>query len=392
MNAYLSNGKTASSEFDAAIERTMMRHPLEMIPLFRRWPQGFWRDLMYTAIWNTLFALVLSLVWAAFDSGAPLARILKYNFVVAQCIGFTIQFLFVIILNLVPISPRSSFFARAVYFSAIPMAGVYAGYWISSVILGWGDLQAMLLTARGALGIALLSIVLSSIVFAILLPRERAARAQMLVAQEQARVAAAEREATIARMQLLEAQVEPHFLYNTMAHVVSLIDAEPAAARRMLERLIVLLRFTAGAGSGGGTLQAQADHLRAYLDILALRMGSRLQWTIDISPELAVLPVPPMLLQPVVENAIKHGLEPKVEGGRVAIAARHDGGRLLLIVSDTGLGFGERRAGDSTGLGLANLRARLSTLFGAAAQLTIEDIAPAGTRVTIALPMPAATQ
>jgi len=391
MNAYLSNGKTASSEFDAAIERTMMRHPLEMIPLFRRWPQGFWRDLMYTAIWNTLFALVLSLVWAAFDSGAPLARILKYNFVVAQCIGFTIQFLFVIILNLVPISPRSSFFARAVYFSAIPMAGVYAGYWISSVILGWGDLQAMLLTARGALGIALLSIVLSSIVFAILLPRERAARAQMLVAQEQARVAAAEREATIARMQLLEAQVEPHFLYNTMAHVVSMIDAEPAAARRMLERLILLLRSTAAAGSGG-TLQAQADHLRAYLDILALRMGSRLQWTIDISPELAVLPVPPMLLQPVVENAIKHGLEPKVEGGRVAIAARHDGGRLLLIVSDTGLGFGERRAGDSTGLGLANLRARLSTLFGAAAQLTIEDIAPAGTRVTIALPMPAATQ
>ena len=392
MNASLSNDTSASSEFDAALARSMMRHPLEMIPLFRRWPQGFWRDLIYTAIWNTLFALVLSLVWAAFDPGVPLARILKYNFVIAQCIGFTIQFFFFIFLNLVPISPRSSFFARAVYFSAIPMAGVYVGYWISSVVLGWSDLQAMLLTARGALGIALISVVLSSIVFAILLPRERAARAQMLVAQEQARVAAAEREATIARMQLLEAQVEPHFLYNTMAHVVSLIDSEPAAARGMLERLIVLLRSTAGVARGGGTLQAQTDHLRAYLDILALRMGPRLAWTIDIPPEFAALPMPPMLLQPVVENAIKHGLEPKVDGGKVAIAARCDGGRLLLTVSDTGMGFRERHTGDSTGLGLANLRARLETLFGAAAALTIEDIAPAGTRVTIALPMPAATQ
>jgi len=392
MNASLSNDNSASSEIDAAIARSMMRHPLEMIPLFRRWPQGFWRDLLYTAIWNTLFALVLSLVWAAFDPGVPLARILKYNFVIAQCIGFTIQFFFFVALNLVPISPRSSFFARAVYYSAIPMAGVYVGYWISSVVLGWSDLQAMLLTARGALGIALISVVLSSIVFAILLPRERAARAQMLVAQEQARVAAAERETTVARMQLLEAQVEPHFLYNTMAHVVSLIDAEPAAAKRMIERLIVLLRSTAGAGNGGGTLKAQVDHLRAYLEILALRMGPRLAWTIDIPPEFAALPMPPMLLQPVVENAIKHGLEPKVEGGIVAIAARRDGGRLLLTVSDTGMGFRERRAGDSTGLGLANLRARLATLFGATAALTIEDNAPAGTRVTIALPMPAATQ
>ena len=113
MNASLSNDNSASSEIDAAIARSMMRHPLEMIPLFRRWPQGFWRDLLYTAIWNTLFALVLSLVWAAFDPGVPLARILKYNFVIAQCIGFTIQFFFFVALNLVPISPRSSFFARA---------------------------------------------------------------------------------------------------------------------------------------------------------------------------------------------------------------------------------------------------------------------------------------
>ncbi|HEY5310413.1 MAG TPA: histidine kinase, partial [Casimicrobiaceae bacterium] len=355
-------------------------------------PQGFWRDLIYTAIWNTLFALILSLVWAAFDPGVPLARILKFNFVIAQCIGFTIQFFFSIVLNLVPISPHSSYFARTVYFSAIPMAGVYVGYWIASVLLGWSDLQATLLTVRGALGIALISVVLSSIVFAIHLPRERAARAQVLVAQERTRVAAAERETAIARMQLLEAQVEPHFLYNTMAHVVGLIDAEPASAKRMLERLIVLLRSTAGAANGGGTLEAQVDHLRAYLDILALRMGPRLAWTIDVAPDLAALSLPPMLLQPVVENAIKHGLEPKVEGGSIAVEAGREGQSLVLTVTDTGLGFSARRIGDSTGLGLANLRSRLATVYGAKAALTIEDNIPAGARVTIALPLPGAPQ
>jgi len=121
-------------------------------------------------------------------------------------------------------------------------------------------------------------------------------------------------------------------------------------------------------------------------------MGPRLAWTIDVPPELARLPLPPMLLQPVVENAIKHGLEPKVEGGKVALAARREGGKIVLTVADTGMGFSETRNTDSTGLGLANLRARLATMYGNAASVIIEDNAPAGTRVTIALPLPAATQ
>ena len=122
-------------------------------------------------------------------------------------------------------------------------------------------------------------------------------------------------------MQLLEAQVEPHFLYNTLAHVVSLIDAEPAVAKRMLDRLIVLLRATASSANRSSTLGAQLDLLRAYLDLIAMRMGPRLAWSIDVAPELASLPVPPMLLQPIVENAIKHGLEPKIAGGRVDVTA-----------------------------------------------------------------------
>jgi sensor histidine kinase YesM len=380
------------TEIDTAVAQTMTRHPLEMIPVFRRWKRGFFRDVVYTAIWNTALALIFTAFMLAFNLRIPLARMLMVNLVFAHCVGYAIQFLFAIAFRVVPVATNASFTFRAIYFFVIPLVGVYLGYWLASTLLAWGDMQTMLLTVRGALNIALLSLVLSGIMFAILLPRERAARAQLRIAQEEARVAAAERETAIARMQLLEAQVEPHFLYNTMAHVVSLIDTDATAAKGMLVRLIALLRSTAAAANGGGTLQAQIDHLNAYLDILAMRMGPRLAWAIDVAPDLADLPLPPMLLQPVVENAIKHGLEPKVEGGRIAIAARRDGDRLVLTVTDTGLGFSARRTGDSTGLGLANLRARLAAVYGAKAGLTIEDNPPAGARVTIALPLPVAPQ
>jgi LytS/YehU family sensor histidine kinase len=126
--------------------------------------------------------------------------------------------------------------------------------------------------------------------------------------------------------------------------------------------------------------------LRAYLDLIVLRMGSRLSYRIDVPAELASLPLPPMLLQPVVENAIRHGIEPKIAGGEVSVTARRQGNRLLLAVTDDGLGVRATRAAGSTGLGLANLRERLSTMHGVHATLAIEERQP-GTRVTIDLPM-----
>ena len=136
-------------------------------------------------------------------------------------------------------------------------------------------------------------------------------------------------------MQLLEAQVEPHFLYNTLAHVVSLVDADPPLAKRMLHRLIELLRATAAAAQDGSHARARGSISCAPTSTSSrMRMGPRLAWSIDVPPDLAAVEIPPMLLQPVVENAIKHGLEPKIDGGRVDVAraargrkARADGGR-----------------------------------------------------------------
>ena len=136
-----------------------------------------------------------------------------------------------------------------------------------------------------------------------------------------------------------------------------------------------------------GTLARQLDLLRAYLDLIAMRMGDRLAWSVDAPPDLLAVTVPPMLLQPVVENAIKHGLEPKMEGGRVDVRARREDGRLVLTVVDTGLGVASTRRSDSTGLGLANLRARLSAMFGGDADLKLRDHAPAGTEATVVIPL-----
>jgi hypothetical protein len=365
----------------------MQRHPLEVFPWFRRWPQSLGRDLFYTFIFNLLFAAGFALVGFVFTGRIDLRRVLEVNVVVAQCIGFSIHGLYIVADWLFSASRRVGLLVRTVYFLVVPVLGVLLGYWLATTLLEQPLLRARIFTVGGMLSVASVACVIMLVLLAIFIPRERAARAQVQAFRDEARAVAAEREATLARMQLLIAQVEPHFLYNTLAHVVSLVDTEPAVAKRMLDRLIVLLRATASAAGGTSTLGAQVELLRAYLELIALRMGARLAWAIDVPGDLAGLAVPPMLLQPVVENAIKHGLEPKIDGGRIDIAAHREGDRLVLVVTDSGLGIRATRDPASTGLGLPNLRARLAALYGAAGSLAIADHAPTGTRVVITIPI-----
>ena len=155
----------------------------------------------------------------------------------------------------------------------------------------------------------------------------------------------------------------------------------------MVTRLIDYLRHAARAGgTGEATVGRQIELLQAYLDLMALRTNARLSYQVEMAPDVAALALPPMLLQPLVENAIKHGLEPKVAGGMVRVGARREDALLVLTVADNGLGFRTTRGDGSGGLGLANLRARLESLYGARARMTIEDTQP-GTMVTLALPI-----
>jgi sensor histidine kinase YesM len=178
---------------------------------------------------------------------------------------------------------------------------------------------------------------ISGVLATVFYARERQAKAEADFHSERARVAVAERSTKAAELKLLQAQVEPHFLYNTLANVISLVDGNPVLAKRMLERLVDYLRSAALAVmEAEATLGQQIELLRAYLDVIALRMGSRLSYRIDVPADLVALTLPPMLLQPLVENAIKHGVEPATRGGEVIVSARREADRLLLTVEDDG--------------------------------------------------------
>jgi CHASE1-domain containing sensor protein len=204
--------------------------------------------------------------------------------------------------------------------------------------------------------------------------------------EQQVRRISAEREVVATQLRMLQAQIEPHFLFNTLANVISFIDRDPKSARRMLQHLTRSLRQALERSRENiSTLEQEAEMLRDYLSIFTMRLGPRLDFTIEIPEELLKLPFPPMLLQPLVENAVKHGIEPKVEGGRIAIKAEKTNGLLRLSVSDTGLGLSGPM--NTSGLGLENVRARLHALYSAGAGLVLEENMPCGATATIEVPL-----
>ena len=193
-----------------------------------------------------------------------------------------------------------------------------------------------------------------------------------------------------ARMAAMQAQVEPHFLFNTLASIDHLIETDPVRASTMQKNLIALLRAslpTLREANAQGTraLAHELAVIRPYLEILKVRMEERLQTMIDVPEGLHSAEFPPMMLQSLVEIAIKHGLEPKPEGGTLAVKAEVLHGMLALTVADTGLGFGQA-ATAGTGTGLANIRERLALLYGQHAQLTLTENQPSGTVATITVP------
>lgn len=366
-------------------------HPLELIRYFRRFKRSVARNLLYTLIWNTMFAVVFTILALLFNPESNLARALWGTFVIANCIGYLIHGGFEIAERwLRGWISRQSFAGRTLYYSTVSIVGVFAGYWLGFTLLNWNEARRWVFSAQGALPVLLLGIVISAVLASIFFARERQARAEAAFERERARVEAAEHQSLLAQLKLLEAQIEPHFLYNTLANVIGLVDADPAAAKHMLERLVdYLRRASAASTTAATTLGTQIELLRAYLDLIVLRMGRRLSYRIDVPTELASEALPPMLLQPLAENAIKHGLEPKVAGGEVTIGARRDGAMLVLTVQDDGAGFRVTRPDGPGAIGLANLRARLASLYGDRARLIIEDANP-GTRASIELPMEAA--
>lgn len=218
---------------------------------------------------------------------------------------------------------------------------------------------------------------------------KRRAEVEARQATEQADTETLERRLAQAQLAALQAQVEPHFLFNTLALIGQLIETDPPQAAQIHMHLIDYLRATLPQmrAKGNGTLGRQIELSRAYLAIMQARMKERLAVSIDIAPDLLSASFPPMMLQTLIENAIKHGLEPKVEGGRIDIRATTSSGAagnvLEVEVHDDGVGFNVH-AGE--GVGLNNTRERLRLLYGNRAQLIIEAPHDGGARAIVRLP------
>ncbi len=325
------------------------------------------RRLLLTIVGNTLIAAFLTVLGVGGGW--------EINLVISQCIGLSIFS----VCNLAGwLAPAGQWHAAAII-AAVPV-GVVLGLLLGAALTGfawgvWPTAAWQAVTIGVALG------VMGSGFFYL---RERN---QALLAEVQLREnrrLEAEKQSLAAQLRMLQAQIEPHFLFNSLANVAALIDADPKLAGRLLDALIRYLRASlVRTRAEGGTLGDEVDLLSAYLDVLKIRMGDRLGHAFDIAPGLLDHPFPPMLLQPLVENAIRHGLEPKVEGGRVAVAARRQGGRLRISVVDDGLGFA---GAPGEGLGLANIRARLAAIYGPTARLELRSGAGAGVEATIDIP------
>jgi hypothetical protein len=210
---------------------------------------------------------------------------------------------------------------------------------------------------------------------------------QLALVEQRRAVAELSKQVTLAELKSLQAQVEPHFLYNTLAGVQYLVRRNAVLADQMLGHLITYLRRAVPSmRAETSTVLAECELVQAYLEVMKLRLGERLQTQVECSPDAAPLPMPPMMLATLVENAIKHGIEPLPEGGRIDVRAAVEGTELWLTVTDTGAGLGGSLGADTlagSGTGLANTTDRLRALFGDAASLSVESGARHGVVATL---------
>ena len=297
----------------------------------------------------------------------------------ALCVGYTSMVLFTIAGNV-----RQSRLPREGMQVLAVIVGSVLGTIIASILKG-RDLSTILTERLVGVAISMgLGIGFGCVVVATVILRAKLARDQARIAQAESDRIRLEKGILEAQLQLMQAQVEPHFLFNTLANVQHLVETDPRAASRMLDSLIQYLRAALPQMREGATnLGREIDMARAFLEIHRVRMGTRLTYQIDVPQDLRGRAFPPMMLISLVENAIKHGVDPCCDEGTITIRASDREGKLKVEVSDTGEGVRPKKGG---GVGLANIRDRLKGLYGSSARLALEENAPRGVVASIEIP------
>lgn len=360
-------------------------HPLELFPYFRRFKRSAFRTFIYTIIFNALIAAfftLMALIFNRIDSFERLGSAVVQNLLISNIIGFSWAGIVVL---LKPVIRRVNEWPLLGVIAAYTVLGFFvtqAAFLAISFLPGFEGAQRWTRTPQWYVATFALAFVISLLLAFAWRARMGAYARDAMIAKEQARLQEIEKQAAQANLRALQAQIEPHFLFNTLANVTGLIHTQPDKAKQMLEQFIAYLRATlAATREHETTLGADFETMKTFLSILQIRMGDRLKVRFDLPDDLRDVAVPPMLLQPLVENAIKHGLEPKMDGGEVSLSAKRIGNKIAITVADTGLGF---QHSTSNGIGLKNVRERVKQLYGDAGSVSIEENQPSGTRITIA--------
>lgn len=323
---------------------------------------------------TTGFCLAVALVLVAMGVSAFVPAL-----IVSLCIGFGITGVFHLLAT--PLEQRLGVWSPVLL---IPV-GVLVGLAVAGTIRS-GDPLALIVASPATLFMCL---ALGVIGYQVVGNRMRLLTSRVRIAELERSQAQQQQQLADTRLKLLQAQIEPHFLFNTLSNVQSLIATDPERAARMLEQFTALLRHSLARTRDEQTsLGEEAALLRAYLEIQAERTGGRLSYRIDIPKDLAEATLPPLLLQPLVENAVTHGLEPQPGEGLITVSAQRADGQLLLAVVDNGVGLAassdEPRG---TGTALRNIRARLSERYGEQAMLRLLENSPSGLRAELRLPL-----
>ncbi len=353
--------------------------------------QSLPRKVLTSLVINTVIALVLT----AMGGG----RHFLGNLIYSQCIGLSI-WTAIDLLGWVLLRDQTAQWRRL--FLVVPLGvciGASVGIYLGDVVAQLAGMAVWSNYTGRVTGTIAFGLMIGTAITYFFLSREQLAKAREHLALASAQAEAAQRHATEAQLKLLETQLEPHMLFNTLSNLRILVGTDPPRAQQMLDHLVAYLRATLGASRASvHPLAAEFDRLNDYLALMAIRMGPRLAFAFDLPDALRAHPVPGLLLQAVVENSIKHGLEPKVEGGHIHISALAEGGQLVLRVQDSGVGLPPGFALDTpaaaappgpehNGFGLAQVRERLQASYGERARLALLPAPGGGTQVTITLPL-----
>ena len=263
---------------------------------------------------------------------------------------------------------------------AVPLGTLLGGV-ISALIVGFPN-RAM----ASDPGSLTFSLVVAAVVCAFFIAKGSAEGARTELREEILRREQSERQIAESELKLLQAQIEPHFLFNTLGNILSLMDSDSTNARRMLEKLTAFLRASLARTRRPTThLAEEFEILSNYLDIQQMRFGRRLEFHLDAADDVTEAALPPLLVQPLVENAVVHGIAPQEAGGYVHVRAECADNRLTVTVTDNGVGF--EQGSVRPGTGLTNVRARVRSLYGEDGALTLEPLDPHGLVAKLELPL-----